>query len=152
MPSLISISKWFLEERLLASSLSIIGSCILASCYPLLSEWLIRKYGFHEAILVLSALQLNCFVGSVLFNENNPPFSLLDEKIKKKNNQGNDETKSITNSLDPKNNKKNEFKPKTASLTFLIENEVEKVTADNETKKENIQNDHTSNYVLLNTV
>lgn len=136
-----------MEERLFASSLSIIGACILAACYPLLSEWLIRKYGFNETLFVLSALQLNCFVGSVLLNEKNPPYSLLDEKFKKKNNHENDDIKSNTNSLEPKNNKKDEFKPKTASLTFLIENEVEKGTPENESTKDKIQNDHTRKYI-----
>lgn len=123
IPSLLSISKWFLKDRLLASSLAILGTSVGAAFYPILSDFLIRKYEFYGSLLILSAVHLNCLVGSMLLSENNVPYSLFDYNLNKKS--ASTDAKSLSNSTDQiKPRKKEGFKPKTASLTFLVENEV----------------------------
>lgn len=119
MPSLISLSKWFLRERLTASSLAVLGSSLGAGFYVLLGDYLVRRYDLQGSLLVLAALHLNCLVGSLLLCEENVPYSLLEYN---RNHQ-----RSADLAAAPAGVRTREpFKAKTASLTFLVtENEVD---------------------------
>lgn len=66
VPSLITTSKWFLKKRLFANSLNILGACLGAAIYPLLSEFILQKYDLFDSLLILAGVQLNCLVGSLL--------------------------------------------------------------------------------------
>lgn len=80
IPSLLSLTKWFLDERLSATTIVMLGACIGASCYPLISDYLVRKFEFDGAVLILAGVQLNCVLGSVMLSETESPYSLLDER------------------------------------------------------------------------
>lgn len=69
IPSVIATSKWFLKKRLFSNSLTILGACIGAALYPLLSEYILRRYGLFDSLLILSGVQFNCLVGSLLLRD-----------------------------------------------------------------------------------
>ena len=69
MPTLITTSKWFLKKRLFANSVTILGACLGAALYPLLSEFILTKYELFDTLFILSGVQLNCFIGSILMRE-----------------------------------------------------------------------------------
>jgi len=64
---LISTSKWFLKKRLFANSLCMLCAAIGAAVYSILSGFILRKYNLFDSIFILSSVQLNCLVGSILY-------------------------------------------------------------------------------------
>jgi MFS family permease len=81
IPSLITTSKWFLKKRLFANSITILGACLGAAVYPLISELILRKYDLFDSIFILAGIQLNCLVGSVLLRERKKVFSLTHHTV-----------------------------------------------------------------------
>ena len=73
VPTLLATSKWFLRRRLYANCVAVAGAGLGAALYPLLSERLLAKYELFDALFVLSGVQLNCFVGSMLLRERHSP-------------------------------------------------------------------------------
>jgi hypothetical protein len=69
VPSLIETTKWFLKKRLFINTLTLMGGSLGAAIYPIISEYLFRRYALYGALLVLSAVQFNCLVGSLLLRE-----------------------------------------------------------------------------------
>jgi hypothetical protein len=72
IPSLITTSRWFLKRRLFANSLNVLGACLGAAIYPLVTEILIKHYqsSLYDTLLILAAIQFNCLVGSMLLRSN----------------------------------------------------------------------------------
>jgi len=124
IPSLISISKWFLKKRLLINSFTVLGACLGAATYPLISEYLIKKYNLFGALLILSGIQLNCFVGSMLLREPSIPLSSVFNRLKLKKHKQQNENEIIASSVS-KSKKSHNLKKRSASSTFLIEKEEE---------------------------
>ena len=81
IPSIITTSKWFLKKRLFANSITIMGACLGAAVYPLISELILRKYDLFDSIFILAGIQLNCLVGSVLLRERKQVFSLASHTL-----------------------------------------------------------------------
>lgn len=127
LPSVISLSKWFLKERLTASSFAVLGSSVGAAFYVLLGDYLVRRFDLHGCLLVMAALQLNCLVGSLLLSEENVPYSLLEFN---RNHQ---------RAADLLAERREPFKAKTASLTFLVENEMGESSKETATTTEAVQ-------------
>jgi hypothetical protein len=50
-----------------------------SASYPILSEFLIDKFGNYATLLILAAVQFNCLVGSLLLVEADAPYSLLND-------------------------------------------------------------------------
>jgi hypothetical protein len=69
VPSILTTSKYFLRKRLFATSINILGACLGAGLYPLFSEYILRKYKLFDTIFILSGVQLNCLIGSLLLRD-----------------------------------------------------------------------------------
>jgi hypothetical protein len=88
VPTVMATSKWFLRRRMFATSLNILGACIGAAIYPLMSELLLRRYEMFDALLILSGVQLNCLIGSLLLKDNKSAFLISKLHVyKRKDNQ-----------------------------------------------------------------
>ncbi|RNA15732.1 Monocarboxylate transporter 7, partial [Brachionus plicatilis] len=66
VPTMIATSKWFVKKRLFACSINVLGACLGAVFYPLLTEFILSRYSLFNTLLILSSLQLNTFAGSLL--------------------------------------------------------------------------------------
>ena len=128
------MSKWFLKKRLLASTVVILIGSLGAAVYPPLITYLLTKYSFTSALIILSGIQLNCLVGSTLLQENQAPYSLIinNKKLLQQNH------KNLSRRIS-KNNK-------SLSQTFLVENEKDKQQQEQQAAMSNSDNKHTVEY------
>lgn len=67
------VGEWFLRKRGLATSISGLGSAASVMTFPLLNGWLIARYGWQTAWLILGAVCVGLLViPSVLFLRDRP--------------------------------------------------------------------------------
>lgn len=118
------MSQWFLKKRLFANSLAVLGACLGAALYPLISDCILNKYGLHGTLLILSGVQFNCLVGSMLLREHKTAFSLSFRRrlSRKKNQQQQHHQHKFTN------------KKKSPSSALLIEHDKNELNESNTTE------------------
>ncbi|CAF0838666.1 unnamed protein product [Brachionus calyciflorus] len=82
--TIIATSKWFVKKRLFASCLNVLGACSGAVIYPLLTEYILRRYNLSNTLIIISSIQMNALVGSMLLFDHKNQF-LASTKVHKVN-------------------------------------------------------------------
>lgn len=119
VPTVIATSRWFLKNRMFANSFNILGACVGAAVYPLMSDLLLKKYEMFDTLLILSGVQLNCLIGSLLLKSHKSTFLLSKlNAFKRRNNQVNYSNLEENNHVKTRSNKS-----KSMSSTHLLVNE-----------------------------
>lgn len=63
---MIATSKWFLKKRLFAGSINVLGACLGAVFYPLITEFILHRYSLFNTLFILASLQMNTFAASLM--------------------------------------------------------------------------------------
>jgi MFS family permease len=74
IPTVITTSKWFLKQRMLANCLNVLAACLGAALYPCVCEFVMTKYNLFDTIFILAGVQINFLVGSLLLRNNEAVF------------------------------------------------------------------------------
>jgi hypothetical protein len=70
IPSVLILSEFSYKKRLLANTFTLCGTGAGMCLYPLMSNFLLSKFGLFDTLLILSAVQLNCLICSMLIKSN----------------------------------------------------------------------------------
>lgn len=94
LPAIVSVTMYFEKYRSLATGIAVCGSGFGTFVFAPLTEGLIANYGWRGALLIISAIVLNCIIFGILFRPLEAP------KRKRKLSQ-----ESLENELQPLKNK-----------------------------------------------
>ncbi|RWS02448.1 monocarboxylate transporter 9-like protein, partial [Dinothrombium tinctorium] len=67
LPAIVCVTCYFEKKRAFATGIAVCGSGIGSAIFALLTEWLIVVYGWKGAMLIVSAILLNCCFFGALF-------------------------------------------------------------------------------------
>ncbi|KAJ9590108.1 hypothetical protein L9F63_016769, partial [Diploptera punctata] len=67
LPAIVSVTCYFEKYRSLATGIAVCGSGLGTFAFAPLSEYLITEYGWRGAMLIISAIVLNCMILGALF-------------------------------------------------------------------------------------
>ena len=67
LPAIVSVSLYFETKRSFATGIAVCGSGVGTFLFAPLCEWLIDSYHWTGALLILSAIGLNCIIFGALF-------------------------------------------------------------------------------------
>lgn len=140
---MLAISRWFIHKRLFANSLTVLSAGFGAAIYPVLSEFILRKYNLFDCLLILSGIQLNCLIGSLLLKEHPLPF-VLSHRARSTYGRAAHDTSSKTTRLCNKTGNKaaSNHHKKSSSADLLLENDKNELKNQDTTTTTTMINNH----------
>jgi MFS family permease len=91
LPAIVSVTMYFEKLRSLATGIAVCGSGFGTFIFAPLTEFLIQKYGWRGALLIIAGIVFNCAIFGAMFRpleapkkKNNRIVYELTEKSKKK--------------------------------------------------------------------
>lgn len=67
LPAIVSVTMYFEKYRSLATGIAVCGSGLGTVVFSPLTDFLIAKYGWRGAMVIISAIVLNCIAFGVMF-------------------------------------------------------------------------------------
>lgn len=67
MPAIVSVTCYFEKYRSLATGIAVCGSGLGTFIFAPFTEWLVSKFGWRGAMLIIGALVMNCVIFGILF-------------------------------------------------------------------------------------
>lgn len=67
LPAIVSVTCYFEKYRSLATGIAVCGSGLGTFIFAPFTEWLVSKFGWRGAMLIIGALVMNCVIFGILF-------------------------------------------------------------------------------------
>lgn len=78
LPAIVSVTMYFEKYRSLATGIAVCGSGFGTFIFSPLTEALIGNFGWRGAMLIISAIVLNCIIFGAMFRPLEPPKNLIE--------------------------------------------------------------------------
>jgi sugar phosphate permease len=84
LPNQVLISRWFDKSRGKAMGIAYIGIGVGGMLVPLIANWLIQSFGWHNALMILGFLMIAIAFPMIWFIKDNPESRIVDAGTQKK--------------------------------------------------------------------